>query len=268
MASSRVFFLDWWSPQEQSRSGYRYVLRLAFVFALYFGAGKLGLAVPFTSSNVSPIWPAAGVAVAAVLIWGIQIAPAIAFAAFLVNVLVREAFFGNVGAAKQRAMDALALSKSRDVQYAAAFALALSGDYSRSQTLTDDLAKRFPEDTTVGFTYMPTLRALLALKHGEPLNAIELLQTAIPYELGLVGNLYPAYVRGKAYLVARQGREAAAEFQKILDHRGSVLSDPIGALANLQIRRAYEMAGEPAKAKAADKEFLTLWKDADPTSPS
>ena len=87
MASSRVVFLDWSRPQDQSRSGYRYVLRLAFVFALYFCAGKLGLAVPFTSSNVSPIWPAAGVAVAAVLIWGIQIAPAIAFAAFLVNFL-------------------------------------------------------------------------------------------------------------------------------------------------------------------------------------
>jgi hypothetical protein len=75
MASSRVAFLDWWRPQDQSRSGYRYVLQLAFVFVLYFGAGTLGLAVPFTSSNVSPIWPAAGVAVAAVLIWGIQIAP-------------------------------------------------------------------------------------------------------------------------------------------------------------------------------------------------
>ena len=87
MASSRVVFLDWWRPQDQSRLGYRYVLQLAIVFVLYFGAGKLGLAIPFTSSNVSPIWPAAGVAVAAVLIWGIQIAPAIAFAAFLVNFL-------------------------------------------------------------------------------------------------------------------------------------------------------------------------------------
>ena len=87
MVSSREFFLDWWRPQDQSRSGYRYVLQLVIVFALYFGAGKLGLAVPFTSSNVSPIWPAAGIAVAAVLIWGIQIAPAIAFAAFLVNFL-------------------------------------------------------------------------------------------------------------------------------------------------------------------------------------
>ena len=87
MASSRAIFLGWWRPQDQSRSGYRYVLQLAIVFALYFGAGKLGLAIPFTSSNVSPIWPAAGIAVAAVLIWGIQVAPAIAFAAFLVNFL-------------------------------------------------------------------------------------------------------------------------------------------------------------------------------------
>ena len=87
MTFSRVSFLDCWRPQEQSRSVYRYVVQLAFVFVLYFGAGKLGLAVPFTSSNVSPIWPAAGVAVAAVLIWGIEIAPAIAFAAFLVNFL-------------------------------------------------------------------------------------------------------------------------------------------------------------------------------------
>ena len=85
MASSRVFFLDWWRPQDRARLGYRYVLQLAIVFALYFGAGKLGLAIPFTSSNVSPIWLSAGIAVAAVLIWGIQIAPAIAFAAFLVN---------------------------------------------------------------------------------------------------------------------------------------------------------------------------------------
>ena len=87
MAFSRVFFLDWWRPQDQPYSRYGYVLQLAVVFALYFGAGELGLAVPFTSANVSPVWPAAGVAVAAVLIWGIQIAPAIAFAAFLVNFL-------------------------------------------------------------------------------------------------------------------------------------------------------------------------------------
>jgi eukaryotic-like serine/threonine-protein kinase len=180
---------------------------------------------------------------------------------------LREAFFGNVAAARQRATAALALSKSRDVQYTVAFALALSGDYSRSQTLMDDLSKRFPEDTTVRFTYMPTLGALLALKHGEPARAVELLQTAIPYEVGLLGNLYPAYVRGEAYLAARQGQEAIAEFQKILDHRGSVLSDPIGALAHLQIGRAYALSGDTARAKTAYNDFLTLWKDADPDIP-
>jgi tetratricopeptide (TPR) repeat protein len=180
---------------------------------------------------------------------------------------LREAFFGNVAAARQRATAALALSKSRDVQYAVTFALALSGDYSRSQTLMDDLSKRFPEDTTVRFTYMPTLGALLALKHGEPVRAVELLQTAIPYEVGLLGNLYPAYVRGEAYLAARQGQAAIAEFQKILDHRGSVLSDPIGSLAHVQIGRSYEMAGDKDKARIAYKDFLTLWKDADPDIP-
>jgi eukaryotic-like serine/threonine-protein kinase len=114
---------------------------------------------------------------------------------------------------------------------------------------------------------MPTLGALLALKHGEPVRAVELLQTAVPYELG-AGNLYPAYVRGEAHWAAHQGGEAAVEFQKIIDHRGIVVSDPIGALANLQIGRACEMAGEPAKAKAAYKEFLTLWKDPTLTFPS
>jgi tetratricopeptide (TPR) repeat protein len=125
------------------------------------------------------------------------------------------------------------------------------------------------------FAYLPTVRALLALNHNEPSKAVELLQTASPYELGTVvfassmrlGPLYPAYVRGEAYLAARQGREAAVEFQKILDHRGIVVSDPTGALAHLQIGRAYAMQGDTAKAKAAYQDFLTLWKDADPDIP-
>jgi eukaryotic-like serine/threonine-protein kinase len=179
---------------------------------------------------------------------------------------LREAFVGTAFAAKQRAMAVFGLSKSRDVEYGAAFALALSGDSSLSQTLTDDLSRRFPEDTTVRFTYMPTLRALLALNHNEPSNAIELLQTAIPYEMG-AGTLYPAYVRGEAYLAARQGREAAVEFQKILDHRGIVVSDPVGALAHLQLGRAYALSGDKTKAKTAYQDFLALWKDADPDIP-
>lgn len=187
---------------------------------------------------------------------------------------LREGFFGNEIAAKQRAVAALGLSKSRDVDYGAAFALALAGDYSRSQALTEDLAKRFPEDTTVRFSYAPTLRAVFALKHGEPLRAIELLQTAIPYEFGIApgilydsGNFYAVYVRGQSYLATHQGREAVIEFQKILDHRGIVLSDPIGALAHLQLGRAYAVEGDRPNARAAYQDFLTLWNDADPDIP-
>jgi tetratricopeptide (TPR) repeat protein len=188
---------------------------------------------------------------------------------------VCEAHFGNRAAAKQRAGTALQFGKGRDVEYAAAFALALSGDSSGSQRLAEDLAKRFPEDTPVQFEYLPTLRALFALDHRAPADAIERLQTALPYDLALpgtafvakFGGLYPAYVRGQAYLEAGQGREAAAEFQKVLDHRGVVFADPIGALAHLQSGRAYGLAGDKAKAKAAFEDFLTLWKDADPDIP-
>jgi tetratricopeptide (TPR) repeat protein len=139
--------------------------------------------------------------------------------------------------------------------------------------LTNDLEKRFGEDTSVRFNYVPALRALLNL--GEPSKAIDLLEIAVPYELGtprctihgFFGALYPVYVRGLAYLAARRGAEAAAEFQKILDHRGIVASDPIGALAHLQLGRALALSGDKARAKAAYQDFLTLWKDADPDIP-
>ena len=179
---------------------------------------------------------------------------------------LREALFGNASSARQAATAVLGISKSRDVEYAVAFVEAVSSDSSHAQILTDDLSKRFPEDTIVQFTYKPTLSALLALSHNEPSKAVELLRVAVPYELG-TGTLYPAYVRGEAYLPARHGSEAAVEFQKILDHRGIVVSDPIGALARLQLGRAYVLTGDKDKARAAYKDFLTLWKDADPDIP-
>jgi tetratricopeptide (TPR) repeat protein len=159
---------------------------------------------------------------------------------------VREALFGNASTAKQRVGRALELSKSRDVEYGVGFALALSGDSSRAQALSDELSRRFPADTRVQFVYLPTLRALLALSHSEASKAVESLQTAIPYEAGTlneggsefllgVGNLYPAYVRGLAYLAAYQGEEAAVEFQKILVHRGIVVADPIGCNGTLAL---------------------------------
>ena len=186
-----------------------------------------------------------------------------------------EGFFGNAPAARRSAMAALELSKELYVEYGAAFALALSGDSSRSQTLANDLERRFGEDTSARFRYLPALRARVALNHGEPSKAIELLQIAVPYELGaprssmhgFFGALYPVYVRGEAYLALHQGAEAAAEFQKILDHRGIVVSDPIGALAHLQLGRAFAISGDKIKAKAAYQDFLTLWKDADPDVP-
>jgi tetratricopeptide (TPR) repeat protein len=188
---------------------------------------------------------------------------------------VCEAHCGNRDHAKQRARAALELGNGRDVVYAAAFAFALSGDIAESNRLAEDLAQRFPEDTPVQFEYLPTLRAMSALHDRSPLDAIERLQTALSYDLATpgtaffakFGGLYPAYVRGQAYLEAGRGREAAAEFQKVMDHRGIVLADPIGALAHLQLGRALALSGDKDKARIAYQDFLTLWKDADADIP-
>jgi tetratricopeptide (TPR) repeat protein len=188
---------------------------------------------------------------------------------------VCDAHFGNAAAAIERAHLALKLAKSRDVEYAAAYALALSGDSSGPQRLVADLEKRFPEDTPVQFEYLPTLGALSALAHRAPSDAVERLQRTLPYDFALpgtaffakFGGLYPTYVRGQAYLEAHQGREAAAEFQKILDHRGIVFADPVGALAHLQLGRAYVVSGDVIKSKKAYQDFLALWKNADANIP-
>jgi eukaryotic-like serine/threonine-protein kinase len=181
-----------------------------------------------------------------------------------------EALYGNMAEARQRAAATLAQSNGRDGQYVAALALALTGDSAGGQALAEDLEKRYPDDTIVRFNYLPTLRAQLALN--TPNNsgkAIEVLNPALPYELGVPGsstfwtNLYPVYLRGQAFLESREGTRAAAEFQKILDWPGVVVNEPIGALAHLGIARAYILQGDNAKAKSAYQDFLTLWKDAD-----
>jgi serine/threonine protein kinase len=196
-------------------------------------------------------------------------------AVFETRAALWEAFFGNAPAGKSAAMESLALAKNREVQYGAALVLAIAGDSSQAQKLANDLETRFPEDTSVKFNYLPTVRALLALNHGDPAKAIELLQVAVPYELGqprstqtgFFGALYPIYARGQAYLAARQGAEAAKEFQKILDRPGIRVGDPIGVLAHVQLGRAYAMQGDTTKAKGAYQDFLNLWKDADPDIP-
>jgi tetratricopeptide (TPR) repeat protein len=137
------------------------------------------------------------------------------------------------------------------------------------------MEKQFPGDTTVRFNYLPTVRALIALERAEPEKAVEILQVAAPHELGiplsgisgLFGALYPVYVRGQAYLAENKPTEAIVEFQKILDHRGIVGDDGIGALAHLQIGRAFAMAGDHTKAQAAYQAFFGLWKDADAEIP-
>ena len=195
---------------------------------------------------------------------------------------LREALFGDAAKARQQITLARGHSTRRDTtdllvgqnDYALALALAYAGDARQAQALADDLNKRFPEATTMQFNLLPTLRAKLALVHSNPQQALDILRVASPYELGLpaVGfynwpNLYPVYVRGEAHLAAHQGSEAAVEFQKILDHRGIVLNEPIGALAHLQLGRAFALQGDMAKSRAAYQDFLTLWKDADQDIP-
>jgi tetratricopeptide (TPR) repeat protein len=195
-------------------------------------------------------------------------------ATYLALSALREALFGNADEARRRASLALARSAGRDAQYGAALALAYAGDGGRVQTLTDDLGKRLPEDTIVQYNYLPTVRAKLAVSKRNASAAIENLRTAAPYELGQTTSstygwnaLYPVFVRGEAYLLAHQGMEAAAEFQKILDHRGIVINQPIGALAHLALARAFVLQGDTTRARAAYEDFLALWKDADADIP-
>jgi eukaryotic-like serine/threonine-protein kinase len=183
---------------------------------------------------------------------------------------LREALFGNEAEARLRSAAALALSSGRLAKFGAGLALALAGDGDHAQKLAEELAKSFPKDTLVNFIYLPTIRGQIALNHHDYLRAIEELKSSASFELGQPGDssfapsLYPVYVRGEVYLAAHQSSEAAAEFQKILDHRGIVVNGPIGALAHLGLARAYALQGNPTKAGAAYQEFLTLWKDADP----
>ena len=188
---------------------------------------------------------------------------------------VWEALYGNAIEARRNAVAALGLSNGRDAEYAAALALAVAGDPLRSQALAGDLEKRFPEDTFARFTYVPVLRALSALDRAQPAACVERLQASLPYELAVngldfnlyLGGLHSAYVRGEALVAAHQYAEAAAEFQKILDRRGIVGADPIGALAHLQLGRTFALSGDRARAKTAYQDFLSLWKDADPDIP-
>ena len=192
---------------------------------------------------------------------------------------VWQAWYGNTAAATRSAMQVLDGRIGRHVMYSSALALAIAGDAARAQTIADDLERRFPEDTSVRFSYLPTLRALGALRSNDPSRAIELLRPAATYEYAqpgisfydaggvAFGAMYPTYIRGLSSLALRKAAAAAAEFQKILEHPGVVLEDPMGALARLQLARAWTMAGDVGKAKTTYEELLRLWKDVDAAIP-
>jgi eukaryotic-like serine/threonine-protein kinase len=182
-----------------------------------------------------------------------------------------EALYGNSVEARKRAAAARRLSTGRNSEFGVAFALAFAGDAKGAQIIADDLVKRFPDDTMVRFNYLPTIVAKVQLSRGQPSKAVDVLQSAMPYELGVpaeaVNALYPVYVRGLAYLASQKPSQAAVEFQKIMDHPGNVYNKPPRPLAYLGLARAYAMQGNTAAAKAAYRTFLDLWKEADANTP-
>ena len=188
---------------------------------------------------------------------------------------VWNALYENKGAARVAAEAALGTSEGRDVQYAAGFALGLAGEAVKTQALADKLNKQYPEDTQVQATYVPTLRALVALDGNDPQKAIDLLEANRPYEFGIpplafnhfYGNMYPIYIRGLAYLAMRRGSEAAVEFSRLLAHPGLALGDPVAAAAQRQLGGALALTGDNTKAKSAYQDFLTSWHDADSDIP-
>ncbi len=187
-----------------------------------------------------------------------------------VSAALREAELGDTYSAKQGVTAALALSSGRDVKEVAALALARIGDAPRATALVGELEKSYAANTLLKLYRLPTINAAIELNKGNASQALVYLEAAAPYELQSVTSinyLYPAYVRGQAYLLAHNGTAAAAEFQKLLDHRGIVLNFVTGSLAHLQLGRAYAVAGDTAKAKSAYQDFFLLWKDADPDIP-
>jgi serine/threonine protein kinase/tetratricopeptide (TPR) repeat protein len=221
--------------------------------------GALGSAIKADSKEIGAIWQA--------------------------NAALGQAAYGNATEARQSAAEALKLDAgSQGVEVEAALAFAMAGDTARAESWLKDLGKRYPLDTQVQSLWLPAIQAQLALNKKNPAAAVSDLQAAAsPLELGQIGFainiscLYPTYVRGEAYLAAAQGSAAAVEFQKILDHGGIVWNCWTGALAHLGVARANALQAKTSqgadadaarvRALAAYKDFLALWKDADPDIP-
>jgi DNA-binding winged helix-turn-helix (wHTH) protein/Tfp pilus assembly protein PilF len=190
------------------------------------------------------------------------------------NAVLREVEFGNTGHAREGVEEALRLANTRDSQVLAGLVLARAGDSARAQALADGLEKRFPQSTELSNYWLPSIRAAIQLNRGEPTESLKTIESSGSYELAYPrpqvegGSLvYPAYLRGQAYLLLHQGREAAAEFQKFIDQSAVVVNCPFGALAYLWLGRAYAVESNVTAATKSYKKFLALWKDADPDVP-
>jgi len=191
-------------------------------------------------------------------------------ASYYLDTALQEAEAGDIDQARRDLDAGLALAMNRDIQVEAALTLSRAGDAIRSRSMIEDLRKKYPSDTLVNSLWLPAIEASVELRQANYGRALDLLQTALPYELstGIWGSvMYPPYLRGQAYLKAHDPKQAAGEFQKIADSRGLVINRMVGALAHLGLGRAYALAGDQVKARAAYQDFLTLWKDADPDVP-
>jgi tetratricopeptide (TPR) repeat protein len=191
-------------------------------------------------------------------------------ASYYLDAAIQAAEIGRIDQARQDIDSGLALAVNRDLQVEAAFALSRAGDLRRAQSTIDDLRKNYPSDTLVNSLWLPTIEASNDLRQGNYAHALEALQTAAPFErsTGIWGVvMYAPFLRGQAYLMAHDSNQAAAEFQRIIDHNGLVINRCIGALAHLELGRAYALSDDKAKARIAYQDFLALWKDADPDIP-
>lgn len=175
-----------------------------------------------------------------------------------------EAEAGDREQARADASAAVKLAVNQNVLATAALAAVRAGDVAQAEKLAAELDRTYPMNTLIQRYRLPTIRAAIALERMDPNQAIKLLQVTSPIELGDEGHLLPMYLRGQAYLMLRDGNRAAEEFQKFTAHRGLVGNFPLGALAVLDLGRAYALSGNKDKAQAAYQGFLTSWKDADP----
>jgi eukaryotic-like serine/threonine-protein kinase len=191
------------------------------------------------------------------------------------NAALRESDFGNRDLARRGAESATSHATGKQLWALAALAFARAGDSARAESLAQKLQQDYGSDTLLRCYWLPVIRGSIALNRGDAAKALENLQDAAPYDLANpfpvsaspVGNMYSTYLRGQAYLLASQGSLAAAEFQKILDHRGTVMNGSVGTLAQAQLARALALSGDTDKARATYQNFFQLWKDADPDIP-